>query len=179
MNGLLFRTMVVVAILLATLVAAGYLAAHNVSLVSDYFPFMCVGLIAMIAGMVLETKIRLKQPLPPLPPLPSWEETKASMEHPVPVGKHVLLRISPILGVFLLFMLLDKLSPLCGVGIQGVLTVGVAIGCVADVRAIGRRHLPAKYIWMLTACSLLFSIGLIFMCGEVIRGKIAPTPLGP
>jgi hypothetical protein len=56
--------------------------------------------------------------------------------------------------------------------IEAVLAVLVAIGCVADVRAMDQRHLPAKYVWMLTVSSLMISMWVIFTCGESIRSGI-------
>ena len=167
MNELKLRTMVVVAILLATLIVVGYLVAHNVSMTSHCTSLLLT--VGVVARLVLETKVRLKQPLPPLP---SWEETKATLEHPPSVAKHVLLYFLSIFAFILLNHFVNKLSPVGGVAIEAVLAVLVAGGCVADVRAIGRRHLPAKYVWMLTTCSLLLSIGIIFMCGETIRSGI-------
>jgi hypothetical protein len=57
MKGLMFRTIVVLAILLTTLAAAGYLAAHNVSVAPHYTVWLLS--VGIVARLVLEMKVWL------------------------------------------------------------------------------------------------------------------------
>ena len=173
MNELKLRTVVVLAVLLTTLIVVGYLVAHNVSMTSHCTSLLLT--VGVVARLVLDMKIGLKQPLPPLP---TWEETKTRLEHPPRTGKHVFFYFCTIFAFVLFNRFLNELSPVGGAAINGALIALGVNGCVMDIRATGRRDLPAKYFWMLAASSLLMTIWLIFSCGESIRKEIAATHSG-
>lgn len=173
MNGLMLRTTVAAAILLVTLVAVGYLVAHNVRMNSSCTSLLLT--VGVVTRLALDMKIGLKLPLSLLA---TREETKAKSEHPMRTGVYGFFYVCTIIAFVPLNGFLNGHSPVVGAAINGAL---IALGinyCVTDIRAAGRHDLPAKYLWMLTASSLLLTIWLIFWCGESIRQEIEATHSG-
>jgi hypothetical protein len=174
MNGLMFRTVGAIVVLLASIAIAVYRAAHNMDNTHLAMPFL---VLAAVGTMVLEVKIKMQKPLPPLL---SLEEAKVVLERSTRIGRSFFLPCLVFIVVVALFALFFRLTnrfPILSVLILGPATLVVAIQCVSYIRGLSKKDMPANYVWMFAVCSILGTIGMIFICGDIIRGALAPSSL--